>query len=260
MKSKTIRCVQCNALFEPYNKRNRFCSERCKNTWGNTHRHYAHTCKGCGKSFTSSFTKAKYCSRSCALIHTVVKRKLVCVDCGKHFSFIGRTRKLRCAACHSVYWNSYYNAANAGSARKYRDQFRTHNPNWRADNTYRRIVRALPGEVRYKYRNVCYDYWPRCCAVCGSLIRVEVHHIDGDRMNYHPTNLVPLCKRHHNAAHDKPHKTRWTKEQYEEATFNIWPDGRQAIGIIAQQCAKANTANSENASSQAGQANAELGT
>lgn len=259
---ETKICDECRTVFKPYTKRNRFCSEKCHCAWGNKHKEYSHTCLGCNKPFVSRFPKGKYCTRSCALKHTIVTRTLVCVDCGNTFEFIGRTRKLRCVGCQRTYWNSYYSAATGGiDARAFRNEWRTHNPNWRVDNVYRRIVRSLPGEVRYKYRNICYDTWPRCCAItdCGSLEGVEVHHIDGDRRNYRLDNLVPLCKRHHGMVHTKPHKTQWTTDDYRASLFRIWPEGSKILGIIAQQCAIANIANSVNALTSNSRANAELG-
>lgn len=253
-------CDNCGATYRPYKKRSRFCSDKCRYDWGNAHRAYPHKCVGCGHDYVAKLARQKYCSASCALTHTQVKRVLECIDCGASFEFIGRTRKERCEPCHKQYWNAYYSAAAIGEGSKLRNQWRGHNPNWRADNPYRRAVRSLPGEVRYKYRNVCYDYWPRCCAVCGGEVRVEVHHIDGDRLNYSLDNLVPLCKTHHSLIHRKPHKAAWSAEEYRIRTFKIWPEGPQLIGIIVQRCATANTANSENAKLGTGLANAELGT
>lgn len=253
---KPIPCVMCGTVFQPDRCNARFCTEKCHYMWNNAHRSYPHICKGCGAAFTSLLPRTKYCSRSCALTHTVVRRTLVCMDCGKTFDFVGRTRKRRCDACNKEYWNSYYHAAEDGLDPKY---YRENHWRWRHDSTYRRIVRALPGELRYKYRNVCYDVWPRCCAICGSLEDVEVHHVDGDRKNFIISNLVPLCKAHHSAAHKKPHKMTWSVDDYKKALFEIWPLGRQILGAGAKQFANRNIANSVNALPVMGRANTELG-
>lgn len=47
------------------------------------------------------------------------------------------------------------------------------------------------------YRNVCFKYWPRECAICGWNKVVDVHHIDYNHNNNEPKNLIPLCKNHH---------------------------------------------------------------
>ena len=42
-----------------------------------------------------------------------------------------------------------------------------------------------------------------CCAVkgCGEHTYLEIHHIDGDRENNGPSNLILLCDKHHKMAH-----------------------------------------------------------
>ena len=65
-------CEQCkNALPKDARKTQRFCSDRCRNDWWNSHqgelqgkRLTAHVCVVCGKRFTS-YKSAKYCSRAC---------------------------------------------------------------------------------------------------------------------------------------------------------------------------------------------------
>ena len=39
------------------------------------------------------------------------------------------------------------------------------------------------------------------CMVCGYNGHIEVHHIDGDWLNNHPLNLVPLCHKCHKHTH-----------------------------------------------------------
>lgn len=48
------------------------------------------------------------------------------------------------------------------------------------------------------YREICFSTWGRQCAACGISIGVEAHHIDGDRSNNDPQNLIPLCGTCHN--------------------------------------------------------------
>lgn len=245
-----MQCRQCNITFKPDRKNSKYCSEACKTTWTNHNRKpIARKCKGCGVEFQSGQRHIQYCTRSCALTHTVVKRTLTCCDCNATFEFVGRTRKRRCAACHHKYWNAYYCAAATGAHSQVRDMYREHNPNWKPAAKYRRSLKGLPDEVR-KYRSICFDYWPRCCSVCGSVDSADVHHIDGDRQNFDPSNLVPLCRsKHHNAVHVAARKRnpQPTKEDYTLATFEIWPEGpsaTNAVGIIARERAKANIANS----------------
>lgn len=39
------------------------------------------------------------------------------------------------------------------------------------------------------------------CALCGGVVNVDVHHVDGNRMNNDLSNLVQLCRRCHGQAH-----------------------------------------------------------
>lgn len=39
------------------------------------------------------------------------------------------------------------------------------------------------------------------CLNCGATSAIEVHHIDGDWLNNHPMNLVPICHQCHRRAH-----------------------------------------------------------
>lgn len=43
--------------------------------------------------------------------------------------------------------------------------------------------------------------WERVCAVCGSIERVQIHHIDGDPFNNEKENLTLLCLVHHKLKH-----------------------------------------------------------
>ncbi len=252
-----IKCWQCAAEFKPYSKRHHFCSDKCKTTWGNAHKSYEHVCVGCATAFTSRSPTSKYCTRSCALQYTVVSRVLTCIDCGTKFDFIGRTRKRRCDACHKLYWNDYY-------ADAMQDRGTT---GWGLDSDYASTKTQLSAEHRQGYRTISREAWGSNCLVCGAKPDgakcIDVHHVDGDLTNIAPSNLIPLCRRCHGRVHsiarNRTFATRVTPDTLVAALFSFWPEGPAIIGIIVQQCTKANTANSENAKPETGLANAELG-
>jgi hypothetical protein len=56
------------------------------------------------------------------------------------------------------------------------------------------------------YRVICFEYWPRKCALCNWTKIIDVHHIDGDNTNNNPLNLVPLCPNHHALCRLQPYK------------------------------------------------------
>ena len=53
------------------------------------------------------------------------------------------------------------------------------------------------------YVDICFTYHKRECVVCGEFRCVEVHHLDSNRKNNSPLNLVPLCPTHHRFWHSK---------------------------------------------------------
>ena len=69
------RCLNCGGLIQqnPGRKEKKFCSDRCRMAWWNTHPEavqrktfYEITCACCGQTFQSYGNNArKYCSRSC---------------------------------------------------------------------------------------------------------------------------------------------------------------------------------------------------
>lgn len=52
-----------------------------------------------------------------------------------------------------------------------------------------------------QYRTICFAHHDKSCVICSESLIVEVHHLDGDHNNNHPTNLIPLCPTHHQYWH-----------------------------------------------------------
>lgn len=52
-----------------------------------------------------------------------------------------------------------------------------------------------------QYVTIAEKYYKRQCAVCGITDILDVHHIDEDRSNYHPSNLIYLCPNDHMRYH-----------------------------------------------------------
>jgi len=57
------------------------------------------------------------------------------------------------------------------------------------------------------YRTICFKHWEKKCVVCGFDKIVAVHHMDENKNNNSPNNLIPLCPNHHEMFHSK-----WRKE------------------------------------------------
>ena len=53
------------------------------------------------------------------------------------------------------------------------------------------------------YRSTCFAYHKKSCVICGENKIVEVHHLDEDKLNNTPENLIPLCPTHHQYWHSR---------------------------------------------------------
>lgn len=54
-----------------------------------------------------------------------------------------------------------------------------------------------PGE----YRAICFEEHGDECLLCPSSDRIVAHHVDGDRDNNAPENIIPLCWSCHRSIH-----------------------------------------------------------
>lgn len=53
------------------------------------------------------------------------------------------------------------------------------------------------------YRKTAFLYHGKKCLICNEPRILEVHHLDHDRNNNAPENLIPLCPTHHKYMHSK---------------------------------------------------------
>jgi hypothetical protein len=53
------------------------------------------------------------------------------------------------------------------------------------------------------YQSTCYLYHGKKCIICDESLIVDVHHLDEDRTNNDPSNLIPLCPNHHRYWHSR---------------------------------------------------------
>lgn len=53
------------------------------------------------------------------------------------------------------------------------------------------------------YRTTCFLHHKKECVICGEQNIVEVHHLDENKKNNSPENLIPLCPTHHQYWHSK---------------------------------------------------------
>ena len=54
-----------------------------------------------------------------------------------------------------------------------------------------------------RYQTTCFAYHKKKCVCCEEDKIVEVHHLDHDKKNNDPSNLIPLCPTHHQYWHSR---------------------------------------------------------
>lgn len=70
-------------------------------------------------------------------------------------------------------------------------------------NTYFRSGEDNGNWKHDAYQSTCFLHHKKECVVCGEDKIVEVHHLDENRANNDPSNLIPLCPNHHQYWHSK---------------------------------------------------------
>lgn len=70
-------------------------------------------------------------------------------------------------------------------------------------NTLLRTGVSNPNWKESAYVTTCFHYHAKKCAVCDETRIVEVHHLDHNRENNSPDNLIPLCPTHHKYWHSR---------------------------------------------------------
>lgn len=100
------------------------------------------------------------------------KNQRVCPVCQKMFSVdAGQHNQVTCShGCSNTHFRSGPN-----------------NGNWKTDT----------------YATTCFYYHEKKCVVCPETNIVEAHHLNGQKTDSRPENLVPLCPTHHQYWHSR---------------------------------------------------------
>ena len=99
-----------------------------------------------------------------------------CPVCEKKFTSQKREDRYKKTTCSYACSNTYFRTG-------------INNPNWKENSK--------------QYRNTCFFFHKKECVICGENKVIEVHHMDENRSNNKPENLVPLCPTHHKYWHSK---------------------------------------------------------
>lgn len=147
--------------------------------------------------------RKQFCTRSCAskakrLAETVHHEpNVVCAYCSKPFY---KRPSNFCNSKHEIYF----------CCREHKDLgqriengiVEIHPPHYGSNNSI-------------NYRKIAFEHHPSICADCGwnKVPEIlEVHHLDHNRLNNNPQNLLPLCPTCHNIRHFESKRGRWGKK------------------------------------------------
>jgi len=129
-------------------------------------------CMNNGKYDTLEY-KLKQAEKVDRLYGPIKQHTKCCKRCGNNFVFEGRenTKKFK---------NAKYCSRSCANNRQ----------DWWLDNAVH-------------YRTIALQHWKEECAICGFDKVVAIHHIDENKQNNDPHNLIPLCPNHHEMVHSK---------------------------------------------------------
>lgn len=127
-----------------------------------------------GKYETASYIQ-KQADKVDRLYGPIEQHAKICNCCGKQFVFEGRLKT-------KAYERAKFCSRSCANNRQV----------WWNDNISH-------------YRTIAFKHWKEECAICGFNKIVAVHHIDENKVNNNPRNLIPLCPNHHEMVHSKWH-------------------------------------------------------
>ena len=191
-------CKQCKKEITTRNNL-KFCSSLCKKKY-----HEVITqCLWCKKKFWAyrnilKSGKSKFCSKKCMILY-FAQFKNHCIDCNKLIAF----RNKRCRKC--------------------KDKFcRKHNhPNWLGGISFKPYSLDWTENLKECIR----DRDNHKCQICGcpeieNMKSLDVHHVDYNKKDCNPNNLISLC----NSCHHKTNFNRkyWTCYFQNKTKEKIW--------------------------------------
>jgi len=214
-------CLSCGATFtikpsKATTKRGKYCSRDCYNTWRTAHtKRILQICEVCGSEFQVFPTKvgrARFCSRSCAAVANSIlmsgpdsplateRITLSCEYCGKEFEVTQSKARLQstrfCSKdCYSQWQSENWNGENHPSSWKGGISFEPYGVEFND---------SLKQEVKIRD-----DYTCQLCWQVEAEVTFHIHHIDYDKTNNAPDNLITLCPSCHSSTGGR--RAYWTK-------------------------------------------------
>lgn len=128
-----------------------------------------------GKYETESYRKGQ-AQKNDRLFGSIELHRKKCVRCGEDFDWSGRKKT-------KAFDRALFCSRSCSNNRA----------DWWKENAIR-------------YRTIAFHHYKKECALCLFDKVVDIHHIDENRENNEPKNLVPLCPNHHKMVHLKKYK------------------------------------------------------
>ena len=117
-----------------------------------------------------------------------------CIDCSKKINpntYLYRGKRCRSCSTKYLFKIGKLNTAGTNNAMYGIHKFGKNAPGYIHGMSY------LPYPVEWRgIRMIVYQYYKGKCQICGKKGN-HVHHIDYDKQNCKPSNLILLCQKHH---------------------------------------------------------------
>jgi len=237
-----VLCSECGKLVEQITggPRRRFCSDSCKSRHGARSRAAAlpeRACLQCGTVYQPKWvSQVKFCGESCknkyAHAHSWKKKELICQDCGVVFEGLRKDNK-RCDSCRRAFANQQTMVRRAAL-----------NPLVQigigsgGNQHYNPALGGRKGCSDKHYRKTALLTQGCVCNLCEETLPAEllvVHHINLDRTDQSPDNLVVLCPTHHVLVHnDIKRRARQEKKITPELCISVWQSQKESRRKIAE--------------------------
>lgn len=166
-------------------------------------------CIQCGKEFYRRSSKVQYCSPKCRALHKTSQRKpptlITCLHCGKQTEFssdkhfcskecrlthCGR-EETECAVCSKIFTRAIGLTSKKFCSAKCRKV---------AGEQNKDTVVYMYQRNRAEFVNAIHARERHVCPICGAET-ILIHHLDMDRRNDVPNNVIAVCHKCHVRIH-----------------------------------------------------------